>query len=104
MNECSPLEGRRMAEYKLAAIIDAAAGDYPIISIDECPEPRLRWSYSHLEITIEIDQTQEGVQFDELGSTVRVDSITAGLALVAATEAIRQGRHEPYIQYRVPSN
>jgi DNA-binding transcriptional LysR family regulator len=94
------LAGRSTAITNLVAVIDAAAGDYPLLFLEEGPEPRLLWSYSRLEITIAINRTQEEVQFDELNSTVTVCSIAAGFALVAATEAVRQGRQEPYLQYR----
>lgn len=100
MREHFPSENLLTSARKLAAVIDAAAADYPLLYIEAGLEPRLYWSYAHLEITVETVQAQEGVQYDELTSTIRVDSIATGFALVAATESIRQGRQEPYIQYQ----
>ena len=85
---------------QLATIIDAAAGDYPVISIKDGPCPCLHWEYARIAFIVEIDATQEGAQFDELRETIRVNSIALGITLVAATEAIRQGRTEPYLQHR----
>jgi len=97
---CTP-EFPGTVESMLAAFIDAAGGDYPILSYFEDPKPRLHWSYSRLEIILEIDQAHNAIQFDETEAIVRVASVATGFALVAATEAIRQGHREPFIQYRV---
>lgn len=100
MNECYTPEFPGTVESKLAALIDAAGGDYPILSFYEDPEPRLHWSYSRLEIILKIDKAHKAIQF-ESDAILSVASVAAGLALVAATESIRQGHREPYIQYCV---
>ena len=96
----SQAECLRTAARKLATLIDAAAGDYPILLLEEEPEPRLHWSYARVEIEIEVSSAYEGVQLDESTWTIRVGSIDMGFALVAATEAIRQDQSAPFIQYR----
>lgn len=86
---------------QLAVLIDAAGGDYPLISISEgLDRSDLLWMYANIIVTvaIEVDQPLLLTVIDQSCITVRVNSLARSIALLRLTESIRQEREWPYIQ------
>jgi hypothetical protein len=86
----------------LAALIDQHAGDYPIVSL-QSGDKGLRWFYANLVIDVLV-VADAPAQFERAELLVTTPTLGAGLELIARTEANRQGRDAPFLQFQIPDS
>lgn len=86
---------------ELAAIIDAQAGDYPLVAFrQEAPGPDLTWMYAHLVVEVFVVKTRPASirSREQGGIELDVESLQQGMDLLRRTEGLRQNRDWPYVQ------
>lgn len=87
---------------ELAAVIDAHAGDYTLVSFYEVHQgPVLAWLYGRLVVEVFIEaQGRVGIRGQERGSVdLVVRSLKEGMELLRRTESLRQRDNAwPYVR------
>jgi hypothetical protein len=87
---------------ELAAVIDAHAGDYPLVSFhDDAQGPVVTWLYGHVVVEVFIDaQSSAGIRAQQLGGVnLVVRTLKEGMELLRRTESRRQRKSAwPYVR------
>lgn len=101
MKDCPQIANLAPIAHQLAQIIDACAGDYPLVSISGYDDRAIwTWMYANLMVMVEvvIDLPEHLTIVDSSCVAVKVKTLGQALSVLRMTESIRQGRASPYVQ------
>ncbi|MNY39676.1 hypothetical protein D3C86_1743750 [compost metagenome] len=101
MTACSQNADLAPIAYHLAQIIDASAGDYPLVSMSgQDDRADWTWMYANLMVSVAVGAELPVLLTVVDSSCVAVQVRTSGqaIAVLRMTESIRQKRASPYIQ------
>lgn len=100
MNSLSLDEGLDDLAARLATLIDASAGDYPVVCFPEDDQFDCFWVYSKLGVSVVVDSDRPPAFIAQEAGDVRicVRSFTQNIDLLRMTEGIRQRSEYPFVQ------